>query len=151
MKVKKGIRSKSNNNNNVRKHFHSLVSTFVYLKIYLEKIYWIPLYSYHFDGGIKMNRGAQCDWRVQINVVIQYDKYNKNQYNCGSWCLFPFITLEWYDQQELRSPANKILWHNNLSLSERLSSDNLNPFKVTLQEVGWEGKARITSIYMLYL
>ena len=58
MKVKKGIRFKSIKLRRcwakltikimVRKNFHSLVSTFVYLKIYLEKIYQILLYSSSF-------------------------------------------------------------------------------------------------------
>lgn len=37
---------------------------------------------------------------------MQYDKYNKNQYNC-SLCLFPLFPLEGFDLQELRSLANK--------------------------------------------
>lgn len=51
---------------------------------------------------------------VQIHVMILYDKYNKTWYNYGFWC-FPSITVERYDQQQLRSQASKAWGCTHLS------------------------------------
>lgn len=138
----------------VTKHFHSFDGASVYLKIHwFRQGLLTPAVQAAFDGGIKWMEEISVIEDVQINVMRQCDKYNKSQYNCGSWCFsrsshWRGVTQKSWGLQPVRYQDIAIVPYQGSFLFYYLLQTT---FKVTLQEVGWGRKAWIPSTCMLYL
>lgn len=136
-------------------------STFIHLMVHLciwrfidfDKIYWLPLYRQHLMGVLRWMEEISVIEDVQISVMRQCDKYNKSQYNCGSWCFsrsshWRGVTQKSWGLQPVRYQDIAIVAYQGSFLFYYLLRTT---FKVTLQEVGWGHKAWIPSTCMLYL